>query len=356
MGLTKNTTKVETISGTKLAQQAWDKKSNSPARRRRRSIIREFALNTSTHGLPGIARSQTKHNRIFWTLSFLSFTGVMSFFIFRTIAAYFDYPTQTSLSLVIEKRQNFPAVTICNYSPVRSDLLLPIFFNYTDANNITNPTQSRIITPQLANMLRRYLLRKVNANQSVKEYFFTLDMMMITCTFNNVSCSVDDFTSFESADHGMCYTFNARQKKTTNHTVRQIVQNGGPGLLKLQLYAHSHLYVPFGSEGKKKEKSDLAIRLCLLLNLCTDVSAGIVAMIHDNTELPLIDIAGIHLTPGLKHKLGYKKRENHFLQAPYTDCTDTISPAMRAMFDKYADTDYAYSQDLCYLICQQTYV
>lgn len=34
-------------------------------RRRRRSIIRNFCLNTSAHGLPGIARSQSIWNRLF---------------------------------------------------------------------------------------------------------------------------------------------------------------------------------------------------------------------------------------------------------------------------------------------------
>ncbi|CAF5142835.1 unnamed protein product, partial [Rotaria sp. Silwood1] len=41
---------------------------------RRRSIIRDFSLNTSTHGIPGIARSQSIHNRIFWIVSTLVFT------------------------------------------------------------------------------------------------------------------------------------------------------------------------------------------------------------------------------------------------------------------------------------------
>jgi hypothetical protein len=33
-----------------------------------------------------------------------------------------------------------------------------------------------------------------------------------------------------------------------------------------------------------------------------------VAMVHDNAQVPVIDIAGIELAPGRKHKLGYKKK------------------------------------------------
>ena len=46
-------------------------------RPRRRSIIREFCLNTSTHALPSIARSESIHNRLFWSISFLAFLAIM---------------------------------------------------------------------------------------------------------------------------------------------------------------------------------------------------------------------------------------------------------------------------------------
>jgi hypothetical protein len=81
-----------------------------------------------------------------------------------------------------------------------------------------------------------------------------------------------------------------------------------------------------------------------------------VAMVHDNTEMPLIDVAGISLAPGRRHKLSYKKRTNHFLPPPYTDCTDKIPSTMQAMFDQYAGADYAYSQGVCYILCSQAYM
>ncbi len=79
-------------------------------------------------------------------------------------------------------------------------------------------------------------------------------------------------------------------------------------------------------------------------------------MIHDNTQLPQIDVAGINLAPGRRHKLGYQKQTTYFLQSPYTDCTDEIPPVMQAMFDGYEGVEYAYSQSICYIICTQTYM
>ena len=99
---------------------------------RRRSIIREFALNTSTHGIPRIARGRSKHNRLFWTVSLLIFTGVMLYFITTSIQEYLQYPTQTLVSIKEDWEQTFPAVTICNYSPIRSDSFMAPFAAYTN--------------------------------------------------------------------------------------------------------------------------------------------------------------------------------------------------------------------------------
>ena len=81
-----------------------------------------------------------------------------------------------------------------------------------------------------------------------------------------------------------------------------------------------------------------------------------VAMIHDNTELPLIEVAGIELAPGRRHKLSYKKSTHQLLPSPYSDCTNTIPLVMLTMFDQYEGADYAYSQVLCNTLCIQTYV
>ena len=79
-------------------------------------------------------------------------------------------------------------------------------------------------------------------------------------------------------------------------------------------------------------------------------------MIHDNAQVPVIDVVGIELAPGRKHKFGYKKKTRYYLPAPYSDCTDTIPLAMQAMFDRYVGADYAYSQDVCYTLCTQAYM
>lgn len=229
-----------------IIREAWEVESPKP---RRQSIIREFALNTSTHGLPGIARSQSKHNCIFWTISFLIFMTVMIFFVTQTIIAYFRYPTQTSVSIVIERSQTFPAVTFCNYAPARFDQVVGPFLNYTNSLNITQTNNTNVFTIEQAMLLRQFLQEQLNAGAAVDQYFFSIDTMLISCLYNGQTCTADDFISFLSSTYGRCFTFNAKTKHSNGSDIRRTSDNGGSGKLQLRLYAQSHLYIPFIIEG-----------------------------------------------------------------------------------------------------------
>ena len=227
-----------------MIKEAWE---SNPPKPRRRSIIREFALNTSTHALPGIARSKSKHNRAFWAISFIGFTGVMIMFVTQSLVMYFQYPTQTSVSIVVERSQAFPAVTICNYAPARFDLLIGPFLNFTNARNLTNSNDTTTFTLQQAGFLQDYLIEGVNTGEKVNKFFFNLNVMLISCNYNGLTCTAADFLSFTSPSFGSCYTFNAKTR--SNSSVRHTNDNGARGKLQLRLYAHKHLYIPMILQG-----------------------------------------------------------------------------------------------------------
>ncbi|CAF0993422.1 unnamed protein product [Rotaria sordida] len=297
---------------------------------RRRSIVREFALNTSIHGIPGIARSQSIHNTIFWWISFTIFTGITFYFVTQEIRSYFEYSTQTSVNIVSEWPQHFPAFTICNLAPVRYDRFIKPFLNYTTMLNITNTNDTTSISLLQAKYMSDFFQMKINRNESVKEFFFPLSTMLMKCVFNGYSCSAVNFTSFSSSSYGRCYTFNAKLKNI-NH-VHDSNEYGGPGRLNLRFYVHSHQYVPYIREG-----------------------VGMIAMVHDNAQLPLIDSAGMALATGFKHRITYTKKIVSYLRSPYSTCDEKIPPMMQAMFDNYQGAEYGYSEDICYELCTQVF-
>jgi hypothetical protein len=74
------------------------------------------------------------------------------------------------------------------------------------------------------------------------------------------------------------------------------------------------------------------------------VGVGMMIMVHDNTQLPLVDLVGIQLAPGRKYRLGYYKKTNSFLPSPYTTCSDKVTLGMQAMFNQFSNADYSYAE------------
>ena len=321
----------------------------SSKRRRRRSIINEFCLNTSTHALPGIARSTSWHNRLFWSISLACASGVMLYLIIQAIRAYVSYPTQMGLDIVNEWPQYFPAFSFCNAGSLRFDLFIQSFVDYTNALNLTNTNDTSTLTPVQASYIPLFILSQLNANRSLEPYFHSLSSMLYKCTYNNQPCSTSDFLTFTTSNYGACYTFNAQLANTSAARLRYGNENGGKGQLKLGLYVHSHQYVPYLSDGESN------VSFARFAHVCLCPGIGLVGLVHDNMRVPLMDLSGLNLIPGRKHKLSYRKTANYFLPAPYTTCTNTARQSMKAIKANYPGADYRYSQVLCFRMSGQTY-
>ena len=128
--------------------------------------------------------------------------------------------------------QLFPAVTFCNYAPARFDRALEPFLNATDPNDLS---YANSFTPEQAAQVFEYLRQRLNNNESVDQFFFTLDMMSISCVYNGDLCTKDDFILFLSSRHGRCFTFNAQTTKANQTNLRWTSDSGGTG--KLQLWS-----------------------------------------------------------------------------------------------------------------------
>ena len=217
---------------------------------RRRSIVREFCLNTSTHGLPGIARSETIHNRVFWSVSTAAFFGVAMYFVAQAIQAYFEYPSQTTVEMKFEWPVKFPAFSFCNGCSVRFDRTIEPFLEYAHERNLTVANTTESFTLEDAQHGREFMNALINRNQNLSQFFFPLSDTLIHCSFNSVPCNASDFTKFISANYGLCHTFNARLKNLPDGGIRDSNKDGEVGVLKMGLYLHSHQCIPYSTDGK----------------------------------------------------------------------------------------------------------
>jgi hypothetical protein len=214
------------------------------------SIIFDYCLNASTHGLLGIARSASLHNRVFWSISVLGFTGLMIYFVVNAIIDYFGYPTNMNINVVNEYPQYFPAFSLCNAGPLRMDQFIGPFLNYTNALNLTDTNDTTTLSEVQSGYIWPFISERLNSNQPFESFFYSLPSMLYSCKYNSLPCSAADFIPFTSSSYGQCYTFNAKLKNS-NSSVRYGNENGGNGELDLSLYVQSHQYVPYTAHGKQ---------------------------------------------------------------------------------------------------------
>jgi hypothetical protein len=154
------------------------------------------------------------------------------------------------VDIVNEWPQYFPAVSLCNASPIRMDQFMKAFLNYTNALNLTDTNDTTTLFPYQAGYIWTFIVESLNSNQSPEQYFYSLSSMLKSCYFNSEPCSAADFIPFLSAEYGLCYTFNAKLKNSTSSSIRYSNEYGGNGELDLSLYVHSDQYVPYISDGE----------------------------------------------------------------------------------------------------------
>ncbi|CAF1291168.1 unnamed protein product [Adineta ricciae] len=288
------------------------------------SIIYNFSSETTAHGLPRIVHSENRFNRLYWSIATLACAALMIYFIIRAILEYFTYPTQIDISIESEWPQHFPAFSFCNVGGFRLDAFAVPFANYTNSHNLTNTNDSSTVYLEQIPYLISFMRDLFSQNLTLEPFAFPLSATLVSCSYNSHQCTTADFVPFIHTTYGYCYTFNGKLKNESEGSVRDGTEYNGLGILNLGLYVHSNQYIPYMTD-----------------------SVGIVAVIHDNTQVPLMDTAGYNLNPGQKHKLSYRKKNYDFLPAPYTLCESKTAPWMQTMFESYEKFDYKYSKPLC---------
>lgn len=316
----------------------------------RRNILREFGLNTSTHGVPGIARSETWPNRVYWTVITVVFTGIMVYFVAESISNYLDYPTQTVVSIEELSDPLFPAVSLCNYSPLRYDRFIGPFLNYSRHFNLTKDPNATTFTVEHVPHLASFFRYKLINNESLIDYFYSLDSMLLSCTYNERNCSSQDFISFNTSKFGQCYTFNARSKHINNGQLHTMFEYGGEGVLELELYIHRHQYVPYVSKGRSAKTANKSVKTM------SPLAVGAVLSMHDHRQMPAMMYTVHYLRPGERHRISYTMKTSYRLGKAYSTCKNEIPPTLQAAFDQFSSAEYDYGQLTCYFSCTQKYM
>ena len=163
------------------------------------SLFKEFTESTTLHGISHVFSNGSKVRRFIWVICLLastaSFIAATTHFLF----SYFSFDVITRVTLISREHAIFPAVTICNFNPLRKDYLhqvnltktLSLFQNVDDEFNESLAAYNI----SMENMLRDGAHKMDNEN------------MLLRCTFQGRECGEEDFKPVFTRK-GLCYTFN----------------------------------------------------------------------------------------------------------------------------------------------------
>ncbi|CAF0934649.1 unnamed protein product [Adineta steineri] len=272
-----------------------------------------------------------------YILSIVAF-GVMVYFITSCIQTYLVYPTQTRVSIRLNRSQLFPAVTICSGNPLRYDKYLLPLISYIKTHNLSS-SPPNITQNDIYNSAFNLMIDLINKNkfEETFSYGFQLEDILLDCTYNGYNCRSMWIKSL-SPILGNCYTFNRQtiDKNTNLFQINQIngnVQTLHNGLI-MTFYLNIELYFPIIEYG-----------------------LGLTAILHHPNEQPLIRYAGKRFSPGFEHTLVYEKSLTTYLGSPYTLCTQIITDDMKALYNLFDNnTEYVYSETVCLELCQQAFM
>ncbi|XP_013421470.1 degenerin deg-1-like [Lingula anatina] len=338
-------------------------------------IWTEALENTTAHGLGNVLRYRnSKSRRIMWILLFLAGLGALIYFVSQLAVKYFEWPTETDVTVELEPRLDFPAVTICNENPVKrsqiaassssslNNLLVEVTRNRRASTSALGSSVASISGLSAALISATGLgtgsalglsstgtsssghdyLSKSSRTQSLDQFQYqfaklndtermaighNMTTFLVDCSWQGYPCDKSNFTEFSDYKYGNCFIFNSGMNKT----VRSAARGGHTYGLSLELYIEQDEYI------------------------MTTESAGVRVTIHEQNSMPFAEEHSIVVAPGKHTSIGISKKRFVRIDSPYGDCknyTEEENYELNA-YSEYYNLIVNYSREACFKTCLQ---
>ena len=251
--------------------------------------MKQFAENTSLHGMAGIINSKrSPWIRLAWLLSFLFMLATYLFMLSQTVIEYFQYPVVTNVEYRTTDSIAFPSVTICN-------------FNFHRYSAIAN-SNIGLYAYQLLSTIRTLPEPSDPVNMSEvdwvpleREFAHQPEDMYLGCAFDSqqqTPCNVNIEVTWTKSPRGHCHTFNS-QKLINKYGAKVTTRSGGNYGLDILINVEAYDY----------------------LNLVS--TSGIRVLVHDPHVLPDVKEMGFAVSAGTETLVAVKKTFVKRLPEPY---------------------------------------
>ena len=291
------------------ALNVYSPNSQIPAGNSMESLIRDNIRNECGRALIKIVWNQYVAVRAFWCMWLLFAISFSVYLIIGNFILYFEYSVVTTVREFYESPTLFPEVIICNQN------LITTQFGFSLSQNASFPADVNSLPDSAKIQLGLWL-----------------DDILLSCSFNVMSCSSKDFARFFDRNLGNCYAFNSG-----NNSMGQTVNS---------LYA-------------LRTGSDYGLRLVWyssyyeLLGVNNTYDGLIVKIVNSSNQN--ID-EGTFVTPGLVTNIAVERYFQYMMPAPYSAClvpSDFPTSGFSYLFTAIFNSPYEYTQQLCLNLCYQ---
>ncbi len=177
---------------------------------------------------------------------------------------------------------------------------------------------------------------------------FYLNQMIISCTFQGVSCEAADFYYYHDYNYGSCFSFNLGKVNnaspkylTEKRDILKSEKSGWENGLQLELFV--------GSETSQQQYA---------------YKSGVRVIVHNQSITPFPNIDGIDVATGQQTNIMISRSFIKHLSEPYSQCINpnkneidwNKNDIFKFMKNYYDEKFESYSQKFCLKVCLQKYL
>ena len=266
-----------------------------------------------------------------------------SYTVLQSFNDYFAYDVITTSRTIFETPTLFPQVMVCNINPYTTqyayDFLKDIDTTSSFFNNNSNMTYG-----ENSEFFKYFYYRSLDIAMN-KSYTYqqrqnlahNFDDILLVCSFNEESCTANDFVWKFDPMYGNCYVFNSGFDAAGQPTdLKRSTMTGTYYGLSLAIYTGFF---------EKLEKFNSYIG-----------GRGLTIRIGNSSYMIDYDVNGILVPAGFQTNLIVDRSFKFLLPSPYSDCeiaNDSPKNEGSELYRLIAQTSYQYTQQLCFIECYQ---
>ncbi|VDI62852.1 Hypothetical predicted protein, partial [Mytilus galloprovincialis] len=302
----------------------------------RQTLWKEFTETTTMHGLRH-ARKESKY-QLRWIILgdmdiyyLLGMGSLLIYMVYTLYAYYRTNSTLTNININFVKAMNYPAVTICNMSPLKR---ISINASAVMTTHLLHSSRLGVVLPHLYYSSSAFPeLNDYVPEDWLNKSSFDLEDMFHYCVNERHLVPCKDILIPKITQWGKCSTFNDYQKVATNGIVKGSM-TGSTTALTFYIDVKQDEYV-----------------------YNTNLAAGVKIVLHDPEEEPDVNNKGFILSPGMSTYVSMKMTKYKYLPAPYKAggdqyCIDVNSADYVNPLKYYP----YYSRAGCLLECRRNYI